>query len=78
MKKDNGPIAQLGARLNGIEKVVSSNLTRSTESLILDEWGFFIMINKCNDSEHSDVYENRQAFVGFTTQGAIPQVLCSE
>jgi hypothetical protein len=27
-----GPIAQLGARLNGIEKVESSNLSGSTES----------------------------------------------
>ena len=28
----NGPIAQLGARLNGIEKVESSNLSGSTIS----------------------------------------------
>ena len=27
----NGPIAQLGARLNGIEKVESSNLSGSTK-----------------------------------------------
>ncbi len=28
---NNGPIAQLGARLNGIEKVASSNLAGSTD-----------------------------------------------
>ena len=27
---DNGPVAQLGARFHGMEEVVSSNLTRST------------------------------------------------
>lgn len=31
-KTENGPIAQLGARLNGIEKVASSNLAGSTSN----------------------------------------------
>jgi hypothetical protein len=29
---EHGPIAQLGARLNGIEKVASSNLAGSTDN----------------------------------------------
>jgi hypothetical protein len=32
-KLENGPIAQLGARLNGIEKVESSNLSGSTQTI---------------------------------------------
>ena len=31
-KSKQGPIAQLGARLNGIEKVESSNLSGSTKA----------------------------------------------
>ena len=31
---DIGPIAQLGARLNGIEKAVGSNPTGSTQAVI--------------------------------------------
>ena len=34
-KIEYGPIAQLGARLNGIEKVESSNLSGSTKALAI-------------------------------------------
>jgi hypothetical protein len=33
----NGPVAQLGARLNGIQEVTSSILVRSTNSIFVSE-----------------------------------------